>query len=272
MTKKKKKKKKKTFRVVGCGGIGTALLDPLCRYLNYHPEYRDERVEVTFIDGDEYEERNRERQAFGEIGNKAEVTAKDYQEKFPNLSITARPEYISQDNIITMIRDGDIVFGCVDNHSTRKLISDHCEELDNVVLVSGGNDYDDGNVQIHIKVDGQDLTLPIANDYHPEVQEPEDENPADTMDREGGCDVQVQSEPQLVLANNYVATGMLNMPDEVYLDVVANKSRPVFRSQTEEADLKSLCDGFLEKLDGVDAPPEFRDAFNSLRIRFSEFD
>jgi len=32
----------------------------------------------------------------------------------------------------------DLVLLAVDNHATRKLVSDHCARLDNVCLISGG--------------------------------------------------------------------------------------------------------------------------------------
>jgi hypothetical protein len=270
------------IRAVGCGGVGLSLIEPLCRYVSYHPDLREDDLEVSLIDGDEYEERNRERQNFDRIGNKSEVSCERYQKMFPNIYFRPHTDYLSEDNVILAIQEGDVVFCCVDNHATRKLISDRCEELDNVLLISGGNEYDDGNVQIHCRVDGEDLTLPIANDYHPEIQEPEDENPAD-VEREGGCDVEVVSEPQLVIANNAVAAAMLNafyrymekkqMPDEVYLDMKTNKSRVVYRlHDLEEQDddaLKSMCDEFLGHLDESNVDPDFRDSFKSLMIRFT---
>lgn len=226
------------IRVIGCGGIAGCVLPVLCRFLNYHPDYDD--VEISLIDGDEYEEKNRDRQGFDEFGNKADVTAKKLEEEFPSIFFRSHPTYIDEDNVIMLLREGDIIFLCVDNHATRKFVSDHCEELDNVVVISGGNDYIDGNVQIHIRKDGENLTLPIANEFHPEIEEPEDENPADMEKREGGCDVEVVSEPQLLIANNHIAAVMLSTfygylegeidYDEVYIDVLANKSSTRKRS------------------------------------------
>lgn len=269
-------------RVIGLGGIGQRLVGPLSRYISYHPDLREDSLEVSLVDGDEFEERNRERQSFDRIGNKSEVSCEKYEKMFPNIYFKPHPEYLSEDNVILTIQEGDIVFCCVDNHATRKLISDRCEELDNVLLVSGGNEYDDGNIQIHYRNNGVDLTLPIANDYHPEIQEPEDENPADVK-REAGCDVEVVSEPQLVLANNAVAAAMLNafyrymqkkqLPDEVYLDVKTNKTRVVYRlhglEEQDEDALKSMCDEFLEKMDETNVDPDFRDSFKSLMVRFT---
>jgi molybdopterin/thiamine biosynthesis adenylyltransferase len=228
------------IRVIGCGGIGTCLLDVLSRYLNYHPKFKESGdLEVSLIDGDTYEERNRERQVFDALGNKADVTRERLQQQFPNIYFKSHPTYVSGDNVILLIQEGDVVFSGVDNHTTRKLLSDHCESLDNVVLISGGNAYEDGNIQIHIRKEGKNITLPIANEFHPEIVEPEDENPADTQQREGGCDIERIIEPQLVIANNAAAAAMLNAfyaylqgkldYDELYYDCVTGKTRPVKR-------------------------------------------
>lgn len=233
------------IRVIGCGGIGTCLLDVLSRYLNYHPKFKESGdIEVSLIDGDTYEERNRERQIFDALGNKADVTQQRLQEQFPNIYFKSHPTYVSEDNVILLIQEGDVVFSGVDNHATRKLLSDHCESLDNVTLISGGNSYEDGNIQIHVRRDGKNITLPIANEFHEEIKEPEDENPADTQHREGGCDVERVIEPQLVIANNFVACAMLNafyaymegdfddpkkVYDEVYFDSRKNQMRKVNR-------------------------------------------
>jgi molybdopterin/thiamine biosynthesis adenylyltransferase len=161
------------------------------------------------------------------------------QQQFPNIYFKSHPTYVSGDNVILLIQEGDVVFSGVDNHTTRKLLSDHCESLDNVVLISGGNAYEDGNIQIHIRKEGKNITLPIANEFHPEIVEPEDENPADTQQREGGCDIERIIEPQLVIANNAAAAAMLNAfyaylqgkldYDELYYDCVTGKTRPVKR-------------------------------------------
>ncbi|MCX6809728.1 MAG: hypothetical protein NTZ65_03215 [Candidatus Berkelbacteria bacterium] len=110
--------------------------------------------------------------------------------------------------------------------------SDHCRKhLDNVVLISGGNELTHGNVQIYVRQNGKDLTLPLDNKYHDEIKNPDDHNPADA-----GCEELVQSEPQLIITNNFVATMMLclfysvvicgNDPgDEIYCDVLTCNAR-----------------------------------------------
>lgn len=218
-------------KVIGIGGIGCCLLPVLTQFLNF----RYSGAELMLIDGDRYEEKNRERQRFSRLGNKAEVTAETVQNEWMRLHVRAGAEYVSDGNVVSLIREGDIVFLCVDNHATRKLVSDHCEEIDNVVLISGGNELTDGSVHVFIRKNGENVTLPLANDFHPEIQYPEDRNPADA-----GCEQQSESAPQLVLMNNLVAALMLaafyrllqdkEMYDELYCDLVTGNSRAVRRS------------------------------------------
>lgn len=195
------------IKVVGTGGIGLCLLPTLCRYLNYNAE-KFPAVEISLIDGDSFEERNRERQEFEVEGPKATITAIEYRAKFPRLMIWDNPTYVADHNVVNLIREKDVVLLCVDNHKTRKLISDRAEELNNVTVVSGGNDWTDGNVLVHIRRDGENLTPPLASKFHPEIMNPTDKHPGEVEDAQG-CQVLAVSEPQLLITNNYIAANML---------------------------------------------------------------
>jgi hypothetical protein len=220
-------------KVIGIGGIGGALLPILARYLNFaHPS-----AEITLIDGDRYEDGNGDRQDFPELGNKAAVTAAHLGGRFPFVYFRSQPEYVTSDNVVLLIREDDLVFSCVDNHATRKLVSDRCEELRNVILISGGNELTDGNVQIYIRKEGKDLTLPLTSLFHPEIEDPADTNPG-----ERGCDEIVESQPQLLITNNLIAAHMLGAfysvwergssgVDEIYVDTVTGNARAVSRSK-----------------------------------------
>ncbi|MFQ5882922.1 MAG: ThiF family adenylyltransferase [Candidatus Methylomirabilales bacterium] len=218
------------IKVIGIGGIGCALLPFLARYLNY----RGERARIILIDGDEFERRNADRQTFGTLDNKAKVKAAEMAQEFQGLSFRAIPEYVTEANIAQCIRDGDVVFLAVDNHKTRQLVSDYCEKLAAITLISGGNEYTDGNVQVHIRQGGEDRTAPITR-FHPEIRRPQDRSPA-----EMSCEELMQSgAPQLLFTNLAVASAMLNAfygfregklrYGEVYLDIVEGKSNPVKR-------------------------------------------
>jgi len=221
------------IKVIGIGGIGGALLPVLSRYLNS----AFAGSEVILIDGDNYEDKNHDRQDFPRLGNKADVTAAQLGERFPFVYFRSQPAYVTPDNVVLLVREGDLVFLCVDNHATRKLVSDRCEELHDVTLISGGNELTDGNVQIFIRKGGANVTLPLTSSFHPEIETPTDTNPG-----ERGCDELVESQPQLLITNNAVAAHMLGAfysvcvqgssdVDEIYVDIVTGNARAVSRSR-----------------------------------------
>lgn len=219
------------IKIIGAGGIGTALVFPLARYLNFGSHTN---VHLTVIDGDSYESKNKDRQSFNEFGNKAQVTVKSLKASFPNLFLKAEKEYVTPDSVGYLMGEDNIIFLCVDNHKTRKLVSEYCTELKNVVLISGGNALTDGNMQIYIRQNGLDITLPISSDFHPEISSPKDKRPDEIS-----CDEQVASEPQLIFTNLTIAVLMLNafytytqnkiQYDEVYADILTNNVRSVQR-------------------------------------------
>jgi hypothetical protein len=223
------------IKIVGMGGIGCCLFPCLARYLQFQS---GRNARITLIDGDAYEERNQERQSFRSIGNKAEVKAKELASEFPGSSFFGISQYLNDKNAIEFIREGDVVFSCVDSKFvlTRKYISDRAIELNNVLIISGGNELTTGNVRFHWRKNRRNLTLPLANKYHPEVA-----NPVGTDEPQPGCGVRVKSEPQIVLMNNLVAAimlagfyaflqGKLNY-DEVYMDMLTGNVRIVQRKR-----------------------------------------
>src|SRR3972149_885628 len=113
------------IKVIGIGGVGCGLLPFLARYLNY----QGEPARITLIDGDEFERANADRQAFGTLGNKAKVKATEMAREFQRVAFRAVPQYISEANITEHVQEGDTVFLGVDNHKTRKVVSDYCEKL-----------------------------------------------------------------------------------------------------------------------------------------------
>jgi molybdopterin/thiamine biosynthesis adenylyltransferase len=199
----------KKYKVIGLGGIGTYLIDPLCRYLSY--TYPNDEIEVTLIDGDAYEERNRNRQQFSGCENKALGTVNRLRDEFPKIHFRSNKEYITKSNVIASIREDDTVLLCVDNHATRKIVSDRCESLKNAVLISGGNDFTDGDVLKFIRQDGKSIgrTL-VAQDRR--IANPGDKNPGELTEQERqGCVREAVANPQLLFTNLAAASHMLNV-------------------------------------------------------------
>jgi molybdopterin/thiamine biosynthesis adenylyltransferase len=224
------------IKIIGIGGIGCALLPHLARFL----QASGECARLTLVDGDAFEIRNGDRQAFPELGNKAKVKASELARQFDDLSFRATAEFVTPENVGRIIRSGDVVFLAVDNHKTRRLVSDHCQILPEVTLISGGNDYTDGNVQVYIRAAGRDVTLPLTR-FHPEIADPRDRSP-----HEMSCDeLSRQAAPQLLFTNLAVASAMLNafyawrqgklQYGEVYLDILEGKANPIARQPNHES-------------------------------------
>jgi molybdopterin/thiamine biosynthesis adenylyltransferase len=187
--------------VIGIGGIGSHLLPPLLQYLRGKEFYRD----IIFVDGDHYEEKNKERQIVTGVGeNKADSTAKYYMDSL-KMNISSSPRYVTQENIRFLIGNDDVIFLCVDNNKTRKLIDDYISNLDSVCLISGGNELLDGNAQIVMRSSGEYVTKRMS-DVHPEMMNPTDKSP-DEM----SCEELQHSQPQIGIVNAGISDVMRRM-------------------------------------------------------------
>jgi len=213
--------RKISIKIIGLGGVGSVLCEKISRFINY-----DTNIEasLTLIDGDIYETKNYERQEFTQMGNKAEIKGGDLEDKFPNIELNYYPAYINESNINEVIKNDDVVFLCVDNHKTRMIASNYCKCLENVTLISGGNEFTDGNVQIYVREGGKDLTPDLCA-YHPEIADPVDKLP-----EEMSCEELANSDPQLYFTNVWVAilmcTAFYNVviknevtASEIYFDI-----------------------------------------------------
>ena len=190
--------------IIGIGGIGSHLLLPLLQLIN-SDTFDARSASVILVDGDHYEEKNKARQIVTGIGqNKATATSEYYESQ--GFITDAIPEYLTPVNIQTIIREDDIIFLCVDNNATRKLVDDHIRRLHNVTLISGGNELTDGNVQIVIREDDKYITPSLVSAHH-EIDHPDDKNPDDLS-----CDeLQHTSQPQIGIVNAGIADVMRRM-------------------------------------------------------------
>jgi molybdopterin/thiamine biosynthesis adenylyltransferase len=203
------------IKLIGLGGVGGIT----ARYLAMFLASLDRAIRLVLIDGDSFEPSNATRMFFGDCGNKAATLQRELLDRFADssLMLTAVEEYVTAGNMDRLIRDGDIVILAVDNHATRKLVSEFCaSHRDEVCLISGGNDgigrdtsgretrgtY--GNCQVYIRRAGRDVS-PCLTRYHPEIREPRDNNPA-----EESCTDLVESVPQILFANLAAASAILN--------------------------------------------------------------
>lgn len=233
------------IKVIGLGGVGSIVLEFLALFLrSLHQPAR-----LVLIDGDEFEPGNAQRMQFSTLGKKAEVKAAELVELLDasEVGVIALPEYVGPENIARLIRPGDVVFLCVDNHPTRRLVSEHCERLPDVALFSGGNDGVEppdrrgtyGNAQVFVRQTGVNLTLPLTQ-LHPEIRRA-------TGDLPGGpnCGQLAQSSPQILFANLAVASHLLNTfygwscgelrYHEVQFDILEGRAVPCLPLSNESA-------------------------------------
>ncbi len=211
-----------SIRVVGLGGTGGIAARYLCVYL----ASLNWPARVVFVDGDAFEHGNATRALFSCLGNKAEVARADLLEYFADsqLTLVAVDQYLSPENIARLLPGGDheYVVLCVDNHGTRKLVSDYCAGrngwpgVDDICLISAGNDpvgQDSrgrmlhgtfGNCQVFLRHRGRNVT-PSLTELHTEIDAAEDRLPGDA-----DCTEMLDATPQLLFANLTSASAICN--------------------------------------------------------------
>lgn len=218
-----------TFVIVGVGGIGTALADDATKML----EYKRPGSFMILVDGDTFEEKNKERQNFSEMGNKADVKAKELTKKFTATTVVPlakwvveeveaiegaeetdedNPDPSTSDSVKTKIAvselldEGQVVFAVVDNFKARAIICKEAENYDNIDVFMGGNDDAlFGSVYHYQRRGGKDITCP-PHYWHPELENPPDRNPGDMSCEERA---KIEGGTQLVATNRMVASLML---------------------------------------------------------------
>lgn len=238
----------KRFILVGAGGIGTWLAAGLVRLL----EWKFPGSALIIVDGDNYEEKNKERQEFTKLGNKAVVKATELVNQFPNTTIIPVAKWVVADDFsgvadenspkITasqLIREDDVVFAVVDNFAARKILFDAASKLNNVDVFTGGNDDDlFGSIYHYQKRDGQEVTVHPA-EFHPEYHNPPDKNPGELSCQERS---EISGGTQLLATNMAVSAFILGRvqktivsnqsPEEteIFFDLGLGKSEPYNRT------------------------------------------
>lgn len=240
----------KRFVLVGAGGIGTWLAAGLVRLL----EWKFPGSALVIVDGDNYEEKNKERQDFTKLGNKAVVKATELVSAFPKTTIIPVPKWVVADDFsgvtdedspkITasqLIRDGDVVFAVVDNFAARKIIFDAAAKLNNIDVFTGGNDDAlFGSIYHYQKRDAVEITAHPA-EFHPEYHNPPDKNPGELSCQERS---EIEGGTQLLATNMAVSAFILGRvqkaivsnqsPEEteIFFDLGVGKAEPYNRTHS----------------------------------------
>lgn len=193
----------KTYLMIGAGGTGTHFIGPALANLETHHRTLGTDWQFVVIDGDAFDTGNLERQLFqpGLISaNKAEAMAQMYN-RYP---IIAVPRFIGKEDLDQIFTENDTVFICADNHSIRALVQDRALELNNCVVVNAGNEMHDGNVQLWVRENGENLT-PKLSYLHPEIaySKADDRAPMDCITA-----ARLPGGGQLIIANQQAAAWM----------------------------------------------------------------
>ena len=188
------------YTIVGAGGIGGYLALPLMKYMEHLSDGGEHVIRV--IDGDSFEQRNIDRQVCSADGvgfNKARWLV-GYLSIFKKSDTEIVPidDYLTPDNISKHLAGSDFVFSCVDNDKTRLLIEEWCSEDTGTILINGGNEFIDGNVQCY-----EPGVTKKLSEVHKDMLKSNDRNPGES------CINVTDTSPQLGIVNNMVAALML---------------------------------------------------------------
>jgi molybdopterin/thiamine biosynthesis adenylyltransferase len=211
----------KRFIIVGAGGIGTWLAEGVARLL----EWKYPNSALIIVDGDNYEEKNKERQHFSKMGNKASVKALELTQQFSKTTFIPLPKWIVGDDFkgvsdvdspkikaTDLLMDGDVVLAVVDNFAARKILFDAASKLDNIDVFTGGNDDAlFGSTYHYQRRNGIEITEhPVT--YHPEYENPPDKNPGEMSCQERA---EIDGGTQLLATNMAVASIILGQINHV---------------------------------------------------------
>lgn len=239
--------------VVGCGGTGSWFVHGLVRQLDTH----NPGSVVVLVDGDSYEEKNKERQAFSRLGNKAEVLRLDLAEQNPNTLIIAQAAWVVSDGMETevsedeeqgviklspyqLLEEGDWVFPLVDNFAARALLFNAAKDYDDITVITAGNEDDlSGSMWHYVRKDGVDVT-PHPGEIHDEFNNPPGKNPGELSCQErakldGGTQVLAANMACAAWLLSKVSTCMLGTDEqreesqqivELFFDMATGRSLP----------------------------------------------
>lgn len=232
--------------VIGAGGIGSWLCAGLVRML----EWKYPGSALIIVDGDNYEQRNLERQDFNSMGNKASVKALDLSKQFTQTMIIPVPKWVVSDDhpdvsedsskikASDLITENDLVIPVVDNFAARKIIFDAASKLNNVDVITGGNDDNlFGSIYHYQRRNGVDITA-HPGETHDEYHNPPDRNPGEMSCQERA---EIEGGTQVLATNMAVASFILGRiqhtivsdqkpeQSEIYFDLGLGMAQPYNR-------------------------------------------
>lgn len=207
--------KLKSVMVIGAGGVGGWLIEPLTKLLSYHP---DGTRRIYLVDGDKVEKDNLRRQAYNYKNIGREKTEAIFKKTGLGevIYIPIYLTYESIDLIFQSLREPFLLISPVDNQKTRRLIYQKIQKFNDYYWINPSNGYDVSQTSIHVKRNGVEHTSDPYLRYSNlrEFEEPEYVE---------GCEWQSNSSPQLLVANYMAACSTLMMVNNILDDRVLNE-------------------------------------------------
>lgn len=185
--------------IIGCGGVTSWMIAPLMKLLMQC----EPKPTLVLVDGDTIEERNLERQWFGEydVGrNKAEAMAGSTTDDYP--IEPAVTEYYTDG--MTLPVDGPSLFlCCADNHAARRAVLSAVDRGDGWAIIAG-NEYTEAEAYYYERSFKDTPMDPRV--FYPAILT---DNAGDPTRPEGCTGLAAIASPQLVLANFSAANHLL---------------------------------------------------------------
>ena len=178
-----------SINIIGAGGVGSYLIPCLAKT----------QKDITIWDGDEFEEKNLERQLFdkADVGkNKADVLASYF-------GLKSKPKYFK----LTSGLEADIIFCCVDNDATRMDVLEYADANAICVIIGANETYSSEAYFYSPSWKGSKRDPRII---YPEMTERKGRDP-----RKPPCNgvEAIEENPQLPTANMAAAVLMLKLYD-----------------------------------------------------------
>lgn len=186
--------------LVGVGGIGSWVIEPLVRMLitaNYAGEF-------LILDDDKVETKNVGRQGFTPSDVGATKVGAWHNNRIKPLitnsefRVTAHPIRLLENNVDVFVMENSLILLCPDNHAVRALVARRAEQLKNVIVLTAGNELFNGNVHVLVRLANDNLTSPMQ-EVHPEVFQ------ANTESQMAACSDLIDKGNAQILMTNYMA-------------------------------------------------------------------
>jgi len=178
---------------IGLGGIAHSLFRPVMSLLAAHVG----PCQVTLVDHDVFEKKNRSRQPMCKVGDpKAEVVESKLADRYPQHDFQAVPKRLTTERAEAIFSEKAVVFGCVDNHHARRDIAQAARQFDNLVSIVGANGNDQAAAFIFVRRDGKNYNPPYDHPLlHPDIADPKSQQPD-------------EHQPQITAENDLAASFM----------------------------------------------------------------